>query len=268
MSLEIAHTTRLVYSEPVAETVMECRMRPLDGMGQKVLKFELDVEPEARVRSYRDGFGNHVHYFNFMPPHSRVVVRSLAVVSTAPAQQSFDLDGHPEDFLQFRFPVVDVPGIRELAERFRPAAGSAASAQESLEALTLAINREFEYRAETTDVYTGVDEVLATRVGVCQDFAHLFVAVCRAMGVPARYVSGYIHSGAGRVGVGASHAWGEAWVPGLGWLGHDPTNPVRASIHHARVAVGRDYHDVPPTRGVYVGGAHEHMEFSVVTREV
>jgi transglutaminase-like putative cysteine protease len=110
--------------------------------------------------------------------------------------------------------------------------------------------------------------VLKLRKGVCQDFAHLFVSVGRAMGVPTRYVSGYIPAGGGRVGYGASHAWAEAMIPGRGWVGYDPTNPVRAGEDHVRVAVGRDYYDVPPTRGVYIGGAAEEMEVVVETRRL
>jgi transglutaminase-like putative cysteine protease len=112
-------------------------------------------------------------------------------------------------------------------------------------------------------VTTAVDEVLRLRSGVCQDFAHLFIAVARAMGVPARYVSGYVYSGSGATSVGASHAWAEAWVPGRGWLGYDATHPVRAGEQHVRVAVGRDYRDAAPTRGVYVGAARGQLDVRV-----
>src|SRR5581483_5783690 len=159
--------------------------------------------------------------------------------------------------------VMDVAGVRAIARRF---GGGDRPLVERLDALSAHINRSFEYRPQTTDVYTGVDEVIKLRSGVCQDFAHLFISVCRALGVPCRYVSGYIHSGAGRQGAGASHAWAEAFVEGLGWIGYDPTNPVRAGDHHVRVGIGRDYHDVAPTRGTYVGSGQETMAVEVVTR--
>jgi len=118
-----------------------------------------------------------------------------------------------------------------------------------------------------TSVYTGVEEVLELRAGVCQDFAHLFIAAARAMGIAARYVSGYIHiPGDGGITEGASHAWAEAWVPGAGWVGFDATHPVRAGENHVRVAVGRDYRDAAPTRGVYVGTATGTMNVIVRTR--
>jgi transglutaminase-like putative cysteine protease len=262
--LEVVHRTLLTYAQPVAETHMEMRVRPLNGSGQACLSFELEVEPASDVRSYLDGFGNNVHYFDHIPPHRQVQVTSRSLVETAAGVAGPDgllLD----DYLQFRSPVLDVFGVRQLAERFRPGEADVGPA---LERLTHHIHQAFVYRPETTDVYTAVDEVLRQRQGVCQDFAHLFVAVCRRMEVPARYVSGYIHSGVGRVGAGASHAWAEAWDPGQGWVGYDPTNPVHASEQHIRVAVGRDYLDVAPTRGTYVGAARENMEVEVRTSVV
>ena len=139
---------------------------------------------------------------------------------------------------------------------------------EALDELTLTISREFTYDRAVTDVYSAVDEVLALRAGVCQDFAHLFIAAARAMGVPARYVSGYIHSPAGGGASSASHAWAEGWVPGRGWVGFDATHPVRTSEHHVRLAVGRDYSDAAPTRGIYVGSATGTMAVTVRTRSV
>jgi transglutaminase-like putative cysteine protease len=165
--------------------------------------------------------------------------------------------------------VKDVPGVRELASR-HPIADheSGPAVEKALDELTLTINREFAYDRAVTNVYTAVDDVLALRAGVCQDFAHLFIAVARAMGVPARYVSGYIHDPRERGVMGASHAWGEAWVPGTGWVGYDATHPIRITEHHVRVAVGRDYSDAAPTRGVFVGSAAGTMNVRVRTREL
>lgn len=260
--LEIAHTTTLAYEQPIAETHMEVRLRPLEGLGQRVEAFSLRVEPESRVRWYLDGFGNQVAYFDHIPGHERVRVTARSRVRTdsdgdgqGPAVEEF-----PEDFLQFREPVLDLPEIRRIASRFRPDVAG-------LDTLASWINGRFEYRREITDVFTAVDRVLELRSGVCQDFAHLFVAIARAMRVPCRYVSGYIHPGGGHVGGGASHAWAEAFSGGR-WIGYDPTNPVRAGENHVRLAVGRDYHDVPPTRGVYKGSATERMTVEVDVRWV
>jgi len=269
MKLEIVHSTRYRYTGPIAETVMEVRLRPMDGGGQRCLEFELDVSSGIAPRTYRDGYGNTVHYFNLVRPHSRLSITSRSVVETAG-----EADGGPgeelvHDFLRFRSPVKDVAGIRELATRFPIADSTSGPAVEkALDELTLTISREFTYDRAATNVYSAVDEVLALRAGVCQDFAHLFIAVARAMGVPARYVSGYIHLAGDMSATAASHAWAEGWVPGRGWVGYDATRPVRASERHVRLAVGRDYSDAAPTRGVYVGSATGKMEVKVRTKEV
>jgi transglutaminase-like putative cysteine protease len=263
MRLSVAHTTRFIYSAKVVETYMELRVRPRDDTRQRCLSFDLKVEPKSRVASYRDGFQNWVHYLSHMAAHDRVVITSRSIVETG-VPAAHVVDGFPEDFLQFRPPVENVAGIRRMADRLRPAdPESAAEVEAALDELAMYINGRFEYEAETTDVYTGVAEVLKLRRGVCQDFAHLYVAVGRAMGVPTRYVSGYIVPGGDRLGAAASHAWAEAWVPGQGWIGYDPTNPIRVGPQHVAVAVGRDYHDVAPTRGVFVGRAEEEMEVEV-----
>ena len=268
MRLEIVHGTRYRYTGPIAETVMEVRLRPMDGNGQRCLDFSLELSHGVRARSYVDGFGNHVHYFNLVKPHSGLTVVSRSTVETGLAPDVDSGEELVQDFLRFRAPVKDVEGVRELASRH--AIGDlapAAAVEAALDELTLAISREFTYDRTVTNVYSSVDDVLALRAGVCQDFAHLFIAVARAMGVPARYVSGYIHTPGEKV-VAASHAWAEAWVAGRGWIGFDATHPVRTTPHHVRLAVGRDYTDAAPTRGVYVGSALGTMTISVKTREV
>jgi transglutaminase-like putative cysteine protease len=257
---EIVHTTRFVYDARVAETHMEIRERPLDGLGQRCLDFNLSVRPRADVRSYRDGFGNTVHYFDQLTSHDRIEVTARSLVETGLQDEDTGGEEFPEDYLQFRNPVLDVPGVRRLVN------GSAAS-EEVLDALASRIHGQFEYVPLSTTVSTAVDEVLRLGSGVCQDFAHLFLAAARSLGVPCRYVSGYVQPGGDRVGAGATHAWAEAWVGGR-WIGYDPTNPVRAGADHIRVAIGKDYNDVPPTRGVFVGSAHETMEVTVVVRSV
>jgi transglutaminase-like putative cysteine protease len=277
VKLEIEHSTRYRYSGPIAETVMEVRLQPMDGLGQRCLQFDLDVSAGIEPRTYRDGYGNNVHYFNLVRPHTGLSVTGRSVVETGR-----DLDSDPgeelvHDFLRYRSPVKDVPGVREIARNHPIAdAMSGPEVEQALDELTLAISRDFAYDRAVTNVYSAVDDVLALRAGVCQDFAHLFIAVARAMGVPARYVSGYIHqpraagNGRGQGSPGsvatASHAWAEAWVPGRGWVGYDATHPVRTSENHVRLAVGRDYSDAAPTRGIYVGSATGTMEVRVRTR--
>jgi len=269
MKLEIVHSTRYRYSGPIAETVMEVRLRPMDGNGQRCLDFELDVSSGIKPRTYLDGYGNNVHYFNLVRPHTRLSVTSRSLVETGGTLDADPGEDLVNDFLRYRSPVKDVPGVREIAER-HPIAdpGSGAAVEQALDELTLTISREFTYDRAVTNVYSAVDEVLELRAGVCQDFAHLFIAVARAMGVPARYVSGYIHVPGGAGSTSASHAWAEGWVPGRGWVGYDATRPVRTSENHVRLAVGRDYTDAAPTRGIYVGSATGTMAVSVRTRQI
>ena len=267
---EIEHSTRFEYTAPITETVMELRLRPLDGGGQRCLDFQLEISPRTKIGSFHDGYGNQVHYFNLLRAHQRVRVTGRSLVERDLPATYDSADELVLDFLRFRSPVNDVPGIRDLARRHAPADRlSRHAVLEALDGLTVAISRDFHYDPAVTNVYTAVDEVLALGAGVCQDFAHLFVAAARAMGVPARYVSGYIYvPTATGVTEGASHAWAEAWVPETGWVGYDATHPIRAAENHVRVAVGRDYRDAAPTRGVYVGSAVGSMSVSVRTRMV
>jgi transglutaminase-like putative cysteine protease len=269
MKLEIVHSTHYHYSGPIAESVMELRLRPMDGAGQRCVDFALELSSGIKPRGYVDGYGNQVHYFNLVKPHTRLSITSRSVVETGlprPAEQGEEL---VQDFLRFRSPVKDVPGVRELAERHAVADGGSPEAIEhALDELTRTINRDFTYDRAVTNVYSSVDEVLELRAGVCQDFAHLFTAVARAMGVPARYVSGYIHDPDAVGAAAASHAWAEGWVPGKGWVGYDATRPVRTTEHHVRLAVGRDYSDAAPTRGIYVGSASGSMKIRVRTRDL
>jgi transglutaminase-like putative cysteine protease len=287
MKLEIVHSTRYRYAGHIAETVMEVRLRPMDGNGQRCLDFDLDISSGIKPRTYRDGYGNNVHYFNLVRPHTRLSITSRSVVETGVEPDADPGEDLVHDFLRFRSPVKDVPGVRELVRRHPISdTGSGPAVEKALDELTLTISREFAYDRAVTDVYSAVDDVLELRAGVCQDFAHLLIAVARAMGVPSRYVSGYIHE-PGRTRAGrakglpsanssrgpdriatASHAWAECWVPARGWVGYDATHPVRASESHVRLAVGRDYSDAAPTRGIYVGSATGTMAVSVRTRQL
>ena len=269
MKLEIVHSTRYRYTGPIAETVMEVRLQPMDGDGQRCISFRLELSHGVKPRTYVDGYGNHVHYFNLVRPHSGLSVISRSMVETGLPLDDDAGEMLVQDFLRFRSPANLVEGVQRLAEMHAITDHESPEAIErALDELTLTISRDFAYDRTVTDVYSSVDDVVALRAGVCQDFAHLFVAVARAMGVPARYVSGYIHQPTERAATTASHAWAEAWVPGRGWIGFDATHPIRTTEHHVRLAVGRDYSDAAPTRGVYVGSATGTMSISVKTREV
>jgi transglutaminase-like putative cysteine protease len=155
-----------------------------------------------------------------------------------------------------------VPLVREIA----PIAG--AGGPEALGELTREINRRFVYQPNVTNVSSTVADLVELGKGVCQDFAHIWIAACRAAGIPARYVSGYLYTGDHRQPQ-ASHAWAEAWLPEAGWLAYDPTNPAGGvGEGYVRVAIGRDYRDVPPTRGIFRGSASETLSVDVRVERV
>jgi len=260
VNLSVRHRTTFTYSDEVADTAMEMRLRPRDDARQRRLSYELRVEPRAAVRSYLDVFGNAVETYNHRAPHRRIVVEARSVVETRPGPAGGAEPTGAERFrlLRHEGPVVDVPWVRESAARFagRPPEPSL------LADLTVLIHRSFVYEPNVTGVSSTVADLIDLGRGVCQDFAHVWIAVCRALGVPARYVSGYLFTGDARQPQ-ASHAWAEAWLPDHGWLAHDPTNPDGVDEAYVRVALGRDYRDVPPTRGVFRGAASETLEVDV-----
>jgi transglutaminase-like putative cysteine protease len=267
MLLAVTHLTRFRYSGEVSESHMELRLRPPDGAGQRVQGYHLDVQPHSWVRGYVDGFGNHVQYLNRMTPHTTLEIVSSARVETGLAAAGDALDMVPYDMLLFREPVLDTAAVRRLGRRARlEDLESPEDVLAALDRILTAIARGLVYMPDVTTVSTGVEEVLRLGRGVCQDFAHVFIAVTRSVGIPCRYVSGYVYTGGGELVVGASHAWAEAWVPGQGWAPYDPTHPGLGREHYVRVAVGRDYADAAPTRGVFVGSATSSLEASVEIR--
>jgi transglutaminase-like putative cysteine protease len=281
MRYSVRHITRFAYDAPVTESVMEARMQPRGDGLQRCLHFALTTTPAARVMTYQDHDGNNVHFFNIPARHARLTLTAEAVVEcTAPPMVPHRLG--PQAWAR----LDAIAGSGEHWEYLAPSRFTRATAL--LEALRrdLQIARgtdpivllrrlmgeiyaRFEYKPHTTRVDSPIDEALAARSGVCQDFAHIFLALARGVGIPARYVSGYLFQNAGghdRSAEGATHAWVEALLPDLGWIGLDPTNNLLVEDRHIRVAVGRDYADVPPTRGVYKGASAVRSELAVAVR--
>jgi transglutaminase-like putative cysteine protease len=269
MRLWIGHLTRYRYSDDVSEAHMEVRLRPAHVGGQRVQSYHLEVRPQTTVRAYVDGFGNHVQYFNLLAQHAALEVVSRVQVETGqaggPGPEPLDLV--PTDLLLFRAPVLDTAGVRRLGRRARLRdPGSRDQVLEALDRTVATIAGALTYTTDVTTVSTNVEEALKLGRGVCQDFAHVFIAVARAIGVPCRYASGYVYEGDGEPFIGASHAWAEAWVPDRGWTAYDPTHPGLSAEHYVRLAVGRDYRDAAPTRGVFMGSAQSAMEATVEIR--
>ncbi len=275
MRVEVEHTTRLSYTTDVVESVMDARLGPRSDVHQRWGPYELRVVPAAAVRRYSDSFGNIAHLMTIAKPHREVEVTMCGEIETllrdpfrAPRELPAPLTpGERADYLD---PSPLVPRDPEIDRLVTPFKDNAAAVFATAQKLMRLVYDRFDYVPEVTGVGTTVPEILAHKTGVCQDFAHVLIALCRAAGIPARYVSGYIvrdaASAAPTRGAGASHAWVEAFTPTHGWRGFDPTNDLVASEHHVKMAIGRDYRDIPPTQGTFRGIAEETLAVEVVTR--
>jgi transglutaminase-like putative cysteine protease len=273
MILEVQHETRFTYSEPVTESVTELRLEPVSDADQSCRSFHLAVSPPVDLFRYQDGFGNAVHHFNLLPPHAEMRMLSASIVETHPrrpdlaasrARYPLDLaraDLDVLDFLKFRGPVRPTPRLAPLLETLRPTPGTPAA--ELAVRVAHYIHEHFQYARDVTLASSPIDDVLEEGKGVCQDFTHLMIGLLRSFDVPARYVSGYIHRANKE---SQSHAWCEVWLPDVGWAGIDPTNDRLVSEEFIKVAVGRDFTDVPPNKGVYRGRARETIQVRVETR--
>jgi transglutaminase-like putative cysteine protease len=277
----IRHITRFTYSAPVSESVMELRMRPATDGPQRCLQFEVEVSPRARVFAYRDFLGNWVHHFDIPRRHAHLHITARAQVQMdepAPLPQrlpdaawtivdGWEATGDHWDFRQPSHFATWSPALLAFVESLGPVATRQADPLTTARALMSAVHGGFEYAPNSTRVDSPIDDALAARRGVCQDFTHVMLAALRRLGLPCRYVSGYIAPRTGADGPDAStiatHAWMEVCLPELGWVGLDPTHDMAAGVRHVRVAIGRDYADVPPTRGTFKGTTSSTLAVSV-----
>jgi transglutaminase-like putative cysteine protease len=282
MEFTIAHTTTYAYPEPVTESYTVVHLQPASDAHQFCRRYELDVRRRARVLSYVDRFGNVVQHFAILPTHERLTVTARSnVTTTRDLQTRWDpleatrarLDADPEfdvlwDFVRESPYVHFTPSLATFLEEL-PSPGDAIG--HWCQTVCSHINKTFAYDKSATSVRTAVDAALAARAGVCQDFAHVMIAVLRSAGIPARYASGYIFQGTSTatvLGADASHAWCEAFLPPYGWIGFDPTNDLIVNGHFVKIAIGRDYKDVSPVRGVYRGSAHAEMSVNVALEDL
>jgi transglutaminase-like putative cysteine protease len=277
MIYSVRHVTKFRYKPAVRESVMEVRMQPRSEANQRCLSFDLNVKPSAALMQYRDFLGNIVHHFDIAGNHTELTLNAQSLVEVLPipdpqitnAGTWEDLDalvatdGYYEMMLPSAFArptrlLEDFAREMELERRGTPV--------RMLFEISEAIHEKFAYVPNSTQVDSPIDHALSERKGVCQDFAHIMIALVRKLRVPCRYVSGYLFHAKDDESLaseGASHAWVEALLPSLGWTGFDPTNNVLSGERHIRVAVGRDYAEVPPTRGVFKGGAESELTVSV-----
>jgi len=281
--LEIRHVTQYHYEKPVRESLMELWMQPQKTARQRLVSFELDLEPAAQVFSYADSFGNAVYHFDVPQPHDKLTIVARSAVETEPTGDRPDhLDmgewdrlrsefvrGECFDFLRPHGFVQTTDALRTFINEHDLDALKRKDPLTAVRTLSETIYKAFEYQPGVTDADSPIDLALSAGRGVCQDFAHIMLAICREWGIPARYVSGYLFTdrdAGDRSDPDATHAWVEVFLPSLRWVGLDPTNNMMTSERHVGVAVGRDYADVTPSRGVYKGDADSQLAVGVTVR--
>ena len=275
MRLQIEHLTTFTYDTPISEAYTEMRLRPMEAGGQRRLSFALVTEPHGEVLRYADRYGNDVRYFDTLFPHQKLVVSAISEVITSERLSDDQSELSPLDRYDYLMPTDYAP-CGEVIQQFVAAqVGDAVAGVDAARAepasgaamrLMSAIFTHLKYEPGATDVKTRADEALRLGQGVCQDFAHLMLAACRCCGLPARYVSGYLY-GPNNSANAASHAWVDVFTE-QGWLSLDPTHNTQQTELYVRVAVGRDYADVPPTRGVFKGNATEALEVNVQVQAI
>jgi len=278
MYYAITHLTIYSYTQPIADSVMELRMHPRNDAQQRCIRFNLEVRPKAKTFSYRDYLGNVLYSFNIPGVHEKLAVKIETVVEVKPSvplPESLsmsaweELDAHTRDrdlydmLLAGQF-TEPTPLLAQFAAEI--GWGRTTDPLTLLKELNGAIYRAFDYQQHVTKVDSPIDVALEARRGVCQDFSHIMLALARQVGIPSRYVSGYLfhrEDQNDRSDADASHAWVECWLPGLGWVGFDPTNNLMVADRHIRISVGSDYATSSPSRGVYLGVTETDLEVRV-----
>ncbi len=281
MRFRVFHRTRYVYRAPVRDSYNELRLRPATDDKSRLEFFLLKTHPPVRLQHFRDNWFNYVHFFDLTEPHTNLTIEAQSTINTtSPYQDSkplgvtfaalkAELDDMVQPFLVSSRYVDLSPEVWRLGIDIRDERDDVF---EVAAAVMHHIFREWSYAPNTTHAGTHMNEVVATKRGVCQDFAHLMIGICRSLGIPTRYVSGYLYNGPDSHlrGAQASHAWCEIHLPGKGWFGLDPTNDTLADERHIKIATGRDYHDAAPVLGHFDGppGATSALQVELEVRRL
>jgi transglutaminase-like putative cysteine protease len=275
IKLAVRHRTVFRYAGAVRNSLNTLRLEPRDFRFQKTLSAFIKVIPATRLRRFDDLFGNVTHHLELSGEHNKLEIESMVKVRNLPfyitdrgyadGAESYDDPSIRERCWQYLLESRWVSLEPRIWRQALDLTMSETAVFEKAAAVMRWIYAEFTYEPGTTDVETHLEQAFALRKGVCQDFTHVMIGMCRSIGLPARYASGYILTGGGEslVGAQASHAWCEVYLPETGWIGFDPTNAVLADQRYVKIAVGRDYGDVAPIHGSYMGGAGCRMEVEV-----
>ena len=278
----IEHVSRYLYSSPVRQCVLSLCLKPRDDAGQRLLSFDVATDPPALLNSETDFFGNTKHVLTIHQEHQGLEITSRSTVERTRAtalpgplgagawekiRSWTESSGywdftHPSAFARPSSALTAFVDELDIEAEGDPL--------EALLSLSDTLYRSFQYVPGSTSAVSPIEHILESRQGVCQDYAHVMIAIARSWEVPARYVSGYLYVD-GQAGEEApqtaTHAWVECRLPDLGWIGFDPTNRCMADERYVRIATGRDYQDVSPIRGVFVGGGEVRLTVDVRVRK-
>ncbi|MEO7412446.1 MAG: transglutaminase family protein [Opitutaceae bacterium] len=279
MLLHLLHRTTFIYAGSARDSFNEARLCPVDDETQSRRQFTLRTTPTAETRDYRDFYGNIVHYFDVATPHKKLVIEAESEIETTPNADRVPVPAVPiseletcserELYAEFLNESNYVPQAVEL---WREAQDAIAGERFTVWADAIRIGRHvyqtFTYKPNSTGVSTRATDALKLRMGVCQDFAHVMLGMCRSIGIPARYVSGYFFNSCRKPGeVEASHAWVEVMIPGYGWSAFDPTHDRAADERYVKIATGRDYADIRPVSGTYRGAPTRDLQVEVFVNQ-
>lgn len=274
MILSVEHHLVFEYDGYISESFLELRVQPKTSSHQTLNTFTLAVGPPTRVYRYADWHENVVHHFNVTRYHNRIEVVTRSRVTThagdsavLPAPDPTPLAEPPyhlRDFLQLEGPVRLTPALKTFQRGLSLPPGARLS--ELVRSVGTQIHQGFTYQKDVTRYDSTTEDFLKLGAGVCQDFTHLMLGTLRLMGIPCRYVSGYLHVTTTRDGPSQSHAWVEFWSPTSGWVPFDPTHDREIDEHYVVVGHGRNYDDVPPNKGIYRGNAREALRAEVQTQ--
>ena len=266
MNVNIEHETSYTYEEEVHYSIQRFCLTPPSFVGQHVHTWKLSTFPPAELHELEDGFGNLVHQMVLAKPHRSLTIRVVGMIDTEDTNavtQGLSEKFPPHFYLRETDQSRCDKAIQELAERARTAGPDTIAILHELMSL---IRDTVDYRTGETQVSTTAAEAIGHGYGVCQDHAHIFLAAARYLDIPARYVSGYLVGGEDESAAEASHAWAEAYVENLGWLGFDVANRICPTDHYVRVASGLDYQSVAPIRGIRRGGGTGQLAVAVNAR--
>jgi transglutaminase-like putative cysteine protease len=283
MLYEVTHTTNFSYEAPVSQCLNELRLTPRALPGQLVSKSSITVEPNPAFLHHRkDYFGNDVSVFAVFDRHDKLIATAKSTVEVKAAAEVTSLmswesardalhaqaDDACLDASEFVYNSPYIPIFAEMAKFARKTFDPGAPLLDVVKELNHRIHKEFLYDQKSTSIDSPLPEVLRKKRGVCQDFAHVMIGALRSLRLSARYVSGYVRSGAKFQGAQASHAWVSVFIPEIGWLDFDPTNDLMVSDSHVTLAWGRDYGDVTPVKGVTLGGGGQVVSVEVYVKPV